>query len=219
MIITIEGTDGSGKETQSKKLLEALEKMGYNVKLQSFPNYESDSSFFVKKYLNGDFGGINSLSSKQSSVFFAIDRMCTMRELEEFLQNDGILILDRYVSSNILHQASKIEDETQRDEFINWLENFEYNDLELPVPDVTIFLNMPIEITKKLRENRQLKAGTKKDIHEDDEEYLHRCYSFGMNYAKKAGWKIVDCSYRDEPKEREIISNEILEIVNQYIVK
>ena len=129
MVIVIEGTDGSGKQTQTELLFNYFKGLGKDVLRQSFPNYESDSAVLVKKYLNGDFGGLNSLSPKQSSVFFSVDRLCTMLKYKEFLAKGGILLLDRYVSSNILHQASKIDDENVRNEFISWLEKFEYEDL------------------------------------------------------------------------------------------
>lgn len=198
MIIVIEGTDGSGKQTQTKLLFDYLKEKNVDVKTQSFPNYASDSSILVRNYLNGDYGDINALTSKQSSVLFAVDRLCTMNDYKEFLKNDGVLLLDRYVSSNILHQASKIEWKIERDEFVDWLENLEYNDLRLPKPDITFFLDLKPELSKKLREERgELKAGTTKDIHESNYEYLINCYKIGMEVAKNKGWNIIKCYNED----------------------
>lgn len=194
MIIVIEGTDGSGKQTQTKLLVEYLKAQGFDVKTQSFPNYESDSSFFVKKYLNGDFGGLNALSPFASSTFFALDRLITMESYKSYLSNGGVLVLDRYVSSNILHQGGKILDKAERENFCKKLEDFEYKDLNLPKEDLTIFLDLDPKISDKLREERGiLKSGTKKDIHESDREYLHRCYEFGIIQAKNNNWEIIKC--------------------------
>lgn len=217
MIIVIEGTDGSGKQTQTQKLFEFFERENYKVKKQSFPNYESESSLFVKKYLNGDFGDLNALTPKQSSSFFALDRLCTMLEYKDFLNGKGIMLLDRYVSSNILHQASKIADEKERNEFVNWLEKYEYEDLKLPMPDVTIFLDLRPDLSLKLRENRELKAGTKKDIHESNQEYLINCYNIGLSVAKAKNWTIITCYEGDRIKTIEEIQKEIQENVKKYL--
>ena len=210
MIIVIEGTDGSGKQTQTELLMKYFTGIGKEVKKQSFPNYESESSVLVKKYLNGDFGGLNSLNPKQSSVFFSVDRLCTMLKYKEYLLSGGILLLDRYVSSNILHQASKIENENERNEFINWLEKFEYEDLKLPRPDKTIFLDMRPDLSLKLRMDRGLlKAGTKKDIHESNTEYMKKCYELGIKIAKSKSWQIIKCYDGDRIKSIEEIHKEI----------
>lgn len=217
MIIVIEGTDGSGKQTQTQKLFDFLKSQNLEVKKQSFPNYESESSVLVKKYLNGDFGDLNALSAKQCSTFYAVDRLCTMLEYKEFLENGGILLLDRYVSSNFLHQASKIKDKLKRDEVVSWLENFEYEDLKLPKPDITFFLDLKPEISKKLREERaELKAGTKKDIHEANAEYMTHCYNVGIEIAKEKNWQVIKCYDGDNIKSIDEIHNEILQILQSY---
>ena len=212
MIIVIEGTDGSGKETQSNLLKQNLINKNFKVLKQSFPNYDNDSSLLVKKYLNGDFGTLNEISAKQASVFFAVDRLITMQNFKNLKDNE-VLLLDRYVSSNVLHQATKIPNKEERECFINWLENFEYNDLYLPKPDLTIFLDLKPELSKKLRENRELKAGTKKDIHESNEEYLINCYNIGTKIAKEKNWNIIKCFENDNIKTIDEIQNEILSLV------
>lgn len=219
MIIVIEGTDGSGKQTQTELLYNYLKSKNKLVTKQSFPNYDSESSILVKKYLNGDFGGLNSLTPEQSSVFFSIDRLCTMLKFKEFLNNNGILLLDRYVSSNILHQASKINETDKREQFINWLEEFEYKNLKLPKPDVTIFLDMRPELSKKLRlERGELKAGTKQDIHESDSEYMKKCYNLGIEIANNKNWKIIQCYNNDKIKTPEEIHKEIVKLVENLMI-
>lgn len=216
MIIVIEGTDGSGKQTQTELLFNFLKENGENVKKQSFPNYESDSSVLVKHYLNGDFGDINALNAKQCSSLFALDRLCTMLSYKNFLKSNGILLLDRYVTSNFLHQATKIRNEKERNETISWLKKFEYEDLQLPVPDLTFFLDLKPELSKKLREARgDLKAGTKRDIHENNYEYLINCYNIGLKIAEEQNWKIIKC-YNEDNTIKTI--NEIHEeIKNVYL--
>ena len=197
MIIVIEGTDGSGKQTQSELLFNYLKENNYNVKKQSFPNYESNSSILVKMYLNGDFGGLYDLNAKQSSTLFAVDRLATMISYKDFLKSGGILILDRYVSSNILHQASKIDDNNEREEFIRWLDNFEFEDLK---PN----------LSQKLREARhELKSGTKCDINESDNQYMKKCYDLGIKTANSLDWQVIKCYNGDEIKTIEEIQEEI----------
>ncbi|MBE5745712.1 MAG: thymidylate kinase [Clostridiales bacterium] len=218
MIIVIEGTDGSGKQTQTQKLFDYLVSQNIKVKRQSFPNYESESSVLVKKYLNGDFGDLGAMSAKQCSTFFAVDRLCTMQNYKEFLNNKGVLLLDRYVSSNILHQASKIKEKKDRDEFISWLEKFEHEDLNLPKPDITFFLDLKPELSKKLRVERgDLKAGTKKDIHEAHDEYMLHCYNVGCEIAIEKNWKVIKCYENDKIKTIDEIHNEIKNIVNNCL--
>lgn len=220
MIIVVDGTDGTGKQTQTMLLFEWLKNMGKNVIKQSFPNYESESSFFVKKYLNGDFGDIDALTPFQASTFFALDRFLTMKKYEEFLFNDGILILDRYVSSNLIHQASKIKDEKSRENFVRELEHFEFDNLNLLKPDVTIFLDLKPDIAKRLREKREiLKAGTKQDIHEKNFEYMKNCYEIGIEMAKKNNWEIVKCFDDDNILTVDEIQNKIQIVVEKFIEK
>jgi len=216
MIIVIEGTDGSGKQTQTQMLFEYLKNNGKQVKQQSFPNYESDSSILVKKYLNGEFGGIYGLLPKQISIFYAVDRLLTMQQYKEYLSNGGVLLLDRYVTSNMLHQATKIDDDFERTQMIDWIEKFEYEDLLLPKPDVVIFLDMPPQFSKKLRELRgDLKAGTNKDVHEQDANYLKRCYNLGIQIAKDKNWNIIKCYEEDTIKSREQINKEIINLLSK----
>ena len=194
-IIVIEGTDGSGKQTQTKLLFEELKARGVDVKMQSFPNYESMSAGPVKMYLGGELcEKASDMDAYQSSSLFAVDRLCTMMKYKEFLDNGGVLILDRYVQSNMIHQAGKIKDLEKKDEFLNWLDEFEFRYLKLPRPDVVLFLDVPVSVSKKLANTRKdLKNGEKKDIHEMDEKHLEDAYESANYIAQKFAWKKIDC--------------------------
>ncbi|MBQ7466913.1 MAG: deoxynucleoside kinase [Clostridia bacterium] len=212
-IINIEGTDGSGKATQANKLTKALIDLGYDALEKSFPNYESKSSGPVKMYLDGEIGeSADCVNYKQASVLFAVDRLCTMRTKD---YQDKILVLDRYTPSNMIHQCCKIKNVEEQLEFLDWLDDFEFNFLELPRPNLIIFLDMPIEKSLELAHQRKdLKAGTKKDIHEQDSEYMKRAYQTGKSVALKFGWTIIKCvDENDNIKSVEDIHKEILDVV------
>ncbi len=212
-IIVIEGTDGSGKQTQSVKLYERLKAEGHNVMRQSFPNYESNSSAPVKMYLGGELcEKASDMDAYQTSALFAVDRLCTyMKELKSHYEAGGIIILDRYTQSNMLHQAGKIKDEAERDKFLDWLDNFEFNELKLPRADKVIFLDVPPEVSMRLaRERADLKAGTKQDIHEKDNNHLIDAYNSGKYVANKYGWTVMDCVQEGNLKSIEEIHNEIM---------
>lgn len=219
--INIEGTDGCGKQTQSNKLLEFLKAEGYKVMIQSFPNYNSLSSGPVKMYLGGDLGdSVYSLDQYQASTLYASDRLCTIKMLEKEFDN-GIVILDRYVGSNKIHQAGKIKDLEEREKYLMWVDDFEYNVLKLPRPAITLFLDMPVEKSIELAHARKdLKSNTKTDVFEKDENHLKDAYNNGLNVAKKFGWKIIRC-VDDENNLKAIdsiheeIKNQIHEIINK----
>lgn len=218
MIIEIEGTDGSGKQTQSKKLFDRLTSLGYDVKLVSFPNYESEGCGAVKMYLRGEFGDdANLIDAYQSSSFFMVDRLTTMLKLQKELTSNSILICDRYVESNLIHQASKLDAEEQN-KFATWLTATEYGVLKLPKPDVIIFLNMPPEASVRLANNRAtLKTGDSKDIHENNASYLKKCYETGIKFAKELQWSIIDCCTKGNIKSADEIHDNVFEIVRNKL--
>lgn len=224
-IIVIEGTDGSGKQTQTRLLMERLEKEGYNMYTTSFPNYDSDSSALVKMYLGGYITpNANGVSAKAASVFYAADRYITYKqEIERKYEYGKVMVFDRYVGSNIIHQGSKIisgiSDENERkeklQEFIYWLDNLEHNDFEIPRADVTIYLRVPVEYTIKLREGRNNKftGGEKQDIHEADTEHLRNASMSGMMAADILGWNVVECVNDGKMRTIEDIAEEVYNIV------
>ncbi len=212
-IFVIEGTDGSGKQTQTKLLVEYLRSQGKNVITQSFPNYDSPSSGAVKMYLGGEFGdNANCINAYQSSVLFAVDRFCTLKKLEKQLNEGTYIVFDRYVSSNMLHQACKIENKEERNKYLNWLDDFEFNLMKLPRPNQIFFLDVPPKKSIELAHARsELKAGTKKDIHESDEEYLVKSYNTGKDICNMYGWTVINClDENNNLKTIEEISNNII---------
>ena len=213
-LIVIEGLDSSGKETQSKLLSEYIEKSGKKVKRIEFPNYKSDSSALVRMYLGGEFGNSpNCVNAYAASTFFAADRYATYKtDFEQFLNEGGIVVADRYTTSNMIHQASKIGDREERNKYLEWLDDFEYNLLGLPKPDKVIFLDMPMEIAAKLMAARanKIDGSEKKDIHERNKEYLAATYSAALEVAEKFGWEHVMCGKDGEPLSIEEINREVI---------
>ena len=220
LIIVIEGIDGSGKETQSKLLKENLIRDNQKVIVQSFPNYQSEGCQPVKLYLKGALGEkATDVNAYQSSVLFAVDRFCTMRQLTQSLESNSIIIFDRYVSSNMLHQGGKIQDKKELEKFLKWLDNFEFNTMALPRPDIIFFLNMPVEKSIELAHHRmKLKTGDEKDIHECDNSHLLHAYETGKYICDMFNWsKIEYCKENGELKSPEEISNEIYMKVKKKI--
>ena len=221
IIISIGGTDGAGKHTQQQLLMKDLKEQGYSVLDQSFPHYDSDSSAPVKMYLAGEFGkDSNSLNAYQASVLYAVDRMCTyQKDLKEHYENGGILLFDRYVQSNFIHQCSKIDDMQEKLKFIKWEEELEYDTLGLPKPDLIFFIEMPVEKSIELaRARADYKNGQTKDIHEEDTEYLSKSYNNGLTLAKELGWNLIHClDENGNLKTIESIHEEIMKIATEFL--
>ena len=220
-IIVIEGVDSSGKATQSRLLEEKLKKDKKSVISVEFPNYKSDSSSVVKMYLGGDFGtDPNSVSPYAASTFFAVDRFASVNgEWKHCFSNGNVVIADRYTTSNMVHQASKIPDINEKSKFLDWLYDFEYNILSLPKPDLVIFLDMPVENARQLMKNRANKINNSsvKDIHESNEDYLNQSYSNACFVAEKYGWKRIKCAIDGKVRTIEDISEEIYEAVKSVL--
>ena len=213
-LIVVDGVDSSGKETNTNYIYELLKSMGENVIRLSFPDYDSPSSSLVKMYLGGEFGDNPSdVNAYAASVFYAADRYASYKTSWENF--DGIIVADRYTTSNMVHQAAKIDDETEKNQFLDWLEDLEYEKFGIPKPDKIIFLNMPVWAAEKLMANRKNKitGNEKKDIHERNEEYLKKSYDNAMYVAKKFGWTIVNCTDGGRIKLLDEIQNELKEIV------
>ncbi len=214
-LIVIEGLDSSGKATQTRLIAKRLTDMGYNVMKVTFPDYESESSALVKMYLNGELSPkAENINPYAASSFYAVDRFASYKtKWEEFYLNGGIIIADRYTTSNMIHQGSKIDGTRIKNLYLDWLFDYEYKLLKLPVPNKVIFLDMPPEYSKVLMRNRPNKfTGTaKKDIHERDESHLEKSYINAMYVAKKFEWDKVFCVEDGQVRTVESINDEILD--------
>ena len=220
-LFVIDGTDGSGKQTQFEKITERLKKEGKDIRVVSFPNYESESSSLVKMYLSGKFGeNAKEISPYIASTFYAADRYATYKtEYEEYYKNGGIILADRYTTANMVHQAGKIKDIKEREKFLEWLWDFEFNLYGLPVPTKAFFLNMPTEYAIKLMENRENKITheNKKDIHERDASHLKDAYEAACSLVDKYDWYEVKCVKNGEIRSIEDIHEEIYNELIKYI--
>ena len=220
-LICIEAGDGSGKETQTNKLFERLQSENYKVRKLSFPNYDSESSSLIKMYLRGDFGSKpDDVNPYVASTFYAVDRYASYKmEWAKFYKEDGIILADRYTTSNMVHQAVKITDLKEREEYLSWLWDFEFKLFGLPQPDCVIFLDMPPKYAVQLMEKRRNKitGSEKKDIHERDEEHLKQAYKGSLWLAEKYGWHRIRCVENQQIRSIMDIHNEIFDIVNKYL--
>jgi len=220
-LFVIDGTDGSGKQTQFEKLQERFKKENISYKTVSFPNYNSPSSSLVKMYLSGEFGkNAKDVSAYISSTFYAADRYATYKkEFEQYYLNDGIILADRYTTANMVHQAGKISDEKEREEFLNWLWNLEFNIYKIPVPTKVFFLNMPPEYSLKLIEHRKNKFThtQTKDIHEQDKNHIIDSYNAACSVAQKYDWYNVQCVENNKIKTIDEIHNTIYNEIIKHI--
>lgn len=223
LIIIESGTDGSGKATQAQLLYNKLKEKYNTVKKITFPNYESDASAPVKMYLNGDFGkNPMDVNPYVASSFYTIDRFASYKtEWKEFYDNGGIIISDRYTTSNMVHQASKIDNLEEKDSYLNWLFDFEYIKFGLPLPDCVIFLDMPPEYSKQLMDHRANKftGEAEKDIHEKDTNYLINSYNNALYIAEKYNWSKIDCINQDKLRTAEDINGEVYNKVIDLLEK
>lgn len=215
--IAIDGLDGSGKGTQSEKLVDKLISEGKKVKILSFPMYESDSSLFVKMYLEGKLGNKPSdTNAYTASMFFACDRYISYatdwkKDIED---PDTYVVANRYTTANAVHQLSKLPEE-EWETFLSWLWDFEFTKLGLPEPDLVLYLELPPSISLSLVKSRSDSTGQKMDIHEKDTDYMAKCYDAALYSCKKLGWARITCHKDGKIRTREDIFEEIYSKVKE----
>ena len=216
-LIVIEGTDCSGKETQTKLLIEKLKKSNISVETFSFPNYNSATG----KIIGGPYLGKSyicegwfketapNVNPKVSSLYYAADRLYNIDIINNYINKGINVILDRYIYSNMAHQGGKIKNKEERYQMYEWLENLEFNLLELPEPDIKIFLHMPYECSKKLKETRKESL----DQHEQDKNHLLNAERSYIEISLKYNFHTIECSNNNHIKTIEEINNELYEFV------
>ena len=194
-LITIEGTDGSGKATQAELLVNKFKEQGLSVASLAFPRYEENSSLLVRQYLAGEFGQASEVPAKVASAFFAFDRFAAADQIRSLLSEHDMVILDRYTAANKGHQLGKITNLKQRREFLDWLNNLEYQTNKIPLPDLTILLYLPVS-DKWSNISSAAKGGVEGDIHERDQEHLRRAeqaYLWVAANDQVENWQVVPC--------------------------
>ena len=217
-LIVIEGTDGSGKSTQFKKLTERVTAEGIAFQKLVFPQYSEPSSALIRMYLGGEFGtNPSDVNAYAASAFYAVDRYASYKKSwGEWYDNGGLILSDRYTTSNAVHQASK-EPAEKRQDYLKWLYEFEYEKLGMPAPDLVIYLDVPTDFSEKMMRKREQDTNTKADIHEQDLQYLATCREMGRAAAQYYGWRIIDCVKDGEMRSIEDIHEEIYSLVRQCL--
>lgn len=217
-LIVIEGLDGSGKGTQSELVTQALVDRGFKVKKLTFPDYDSPTSSLVKMYLGGELGDTpDDVNAYAASSFYAVDRVASfIKYWKKDYEECDYIVADRYVTSNIIYQMSKVAD-SERDEYIKWCEDYEYNRLCVPRPDIVIYLDMPPAVSQKLMSGRYNGDESKKDIHEKNMNFLLSCRKSALYALEKLSWVHISCADNDEPKSIETITQQILDTIDEKL--
>lgn len=217
-LIIIEGLDGCGKSTQTALLEEYFKSKSVDYKKIKLPDYDSPSSMLVKMYLSGDFGkSPNCVNAYAAGAFYAVDRYASFKLYweKDYVKRD-VILADRYATSNSIYQMEKL-DGSKWDEYLNWSEDFEYNKMGIPRPDLVIFLDMPVEVSQKLMTSRYDGDEGKKDVHEANVKFLKKCRKSALYTAEKQGWAVISCADSGTPLPVELIHSRIVDCVKEEI--
>jgi len=221
-LIVLDGTDGSGKATQTKILVKRLKEKGFKVRTLDFPQYYK--TFFGRmagRYLKGEFGGVSEVGPYLASVLYAADRWQAKEEMGEWLKQGRIIISNRYVSANQIHQAAKIRNKKEKEKFLRWLDELEFKVFKIPRPDIVLYLYVPYKIGQKLVDKkgyREYIGKKKKDIHEVSREHLKRAEKQGLELTQKyKNWTKVNCVHNNKILPRKVIAEKVWEIVRKIL--
>ena len=219
-LIVFEGTDGSGKATQTALLCRELETRGVPFRKLEFPRYGEESSALLRLYLNGAFGTDPAdVNAYAAATFYSVDRFASYKQdWGGWYEQGGLVIADRYTTSNAVHQTSKLPREQQR-AFLDWLFDFEYRKLGLPEPDRVLYLDVPTELSEQMMRRREHQTGTKADIHEQDDAYLRQCRENAEAVVRYCSWQKIDCARDGKIRSAEDIHAEVLERVKDLLVQ
>lgn len=218
-LIVFEGTDGSGKATQTRLVCQELDARGISYRKLEFPRYQEDSSALIRLYLSGAFGSKpDDVNAFAAATFFAVDRYASYKQdWGSFYEQGGLVIADRYTTSNAVHQTGKLPPE-ERKAFLDWLFDFEYRMLGLPAPTRVLYLDLPTELSGKMMRRREQETGTTADIHEQDAEYLRHCRENAAFVVDYCGWTKVDCTAGDHVRSIEDIHSEVMDLLKDLLV-
>lgn len=218
-LIVIEGTDGSGKATQSKLLVDRLVKQGLAVQTLVLPQYGKKSAGPIEEYLAGKYGKANEITPYEASVLFAVDHFDAAREIKKMLSHGFVVVMDRYVDSNAGHQGGKLGESRDRERFWRWLYDFEYGLLGIPKPDIVVFLHVPAAVAQKLAEARAKQAGKKLDLHEADMEHLRKAEEAYLQLINLYlhDHKLIECVSDGELRSPEDIHKDVWQEVQRII--
>ena len=217
-LIVFEGTDGTGKSTQFALLTKRLQNENVSFRRLQFPQYLEPSSALIRMYLNGEFGeNPNDVNAYAASTFYAVDRFASYQRVwKNDYASGGLILSDRYTTSNAVHQGGKLEGKA-REEFFSWLYDLEFNRMGLPKPDLVLYLDVDLPTSLKRMQHRQEKLNTKADIHEQDEAYLENCLRIGRLAVAHYGWTVVPFMKDGAERTLEEKHEEIFSIVRSAL--
>ena len=191
-IITIVGGDRSGKQTQATLLYERLKREGYDSCLLDFPQYHTLSGEMVKEYLAGAYGSKEQLGARLPSLLYAVNRFQEKEKLFGWLRQGSIVVLDRYIESNMVYQSAKLPVDERR-LFLEWLEKLEHDIFGLPKSDIVVYLHVPSHIAEQLAQKEENETGKKKDIHEQDQLFQKKVVMTYLSLAQDKQWEVIEC--------------------------
>lgn len=218
-LIVIDGTDGSGKATQTELLVKRLTQAGQKVRKIDFPRYtENVFGKLLRECLDGKHGDFIATDPKIASTLYAADRFESSKEIWQWLESGCIVVTDRYVSANQIHQGGKIKDEAARTAFLEWLDEIEYKVFAIPKPNVIVYLHVPIDISLELIRSRAQETGKNADVAESDAKHLFESQQSALSIiGKNNKWVKIDCAEASVMKSREAISDEIWESIKKIV--
>lgn len=219
--IVIDGTDGSGKATQTNLLVEKLKNNAYEVEIADFPQYGKKSAGLVEEYLNGKYGGAEEVGPYRASIFYACDRYDASFKIKKYLAEGKVVVSNRYVTANLGHQGGKIKNSIERKKFFDWLYNLEYEIFSIPRPDINLILHVDAAIAQKLvdqKGERDYINGIKRDIHEDDLEHLRDAEKVYLEIATSfPNFALIECCENNQIMTKGKISELIWNKVKNFL--
>lgn len=218
--IVFDGNDGSGKQTQAKLLIERLEKEGHKIRIIDFPRYYNNFfGKFIGECLTGKYGDFIGVDPHIISVIYAADRYESSTEIKDWLDKGYIVLADRYVSANQIHQGGKIKDVIKRRQFLQWLDQMEYGAFKLPKPDLVVYLDVPVSISlENLKNKKEKYSDGDVDLAESNREYLNNSRECGLWLCdQSSSWKNITCAENSAMRSIQDIHDDIYNVVKKVI--